>query len=104
MMDVLLDHDRLILVDAIVSGAHPGTIHVLPENEARQTAHLSGTHQGDLSTTLDLGRQLFGDRMPREVVVVAVEAGNLTRFSEELTPEVASAVPRAVQRVLAILA
>lgn len=41
--------------------------------------------------------------MPDEVIVVGIEAEKIYDFSEELSPEVAAAVPRAVDEVVLLL-
>jgi len=93
LLDLVEGYDRLIVLDAIVTGAAPGTLHTLVGEEVARAAHLGAGHEADLSTTLALGRRLPGGRMPDEVVVLAVEAADLHTFREELTPEVEAAVP-----------
>jgi Ni,Fe-hydrogenase maturation factor len=53
-------------------------------------------------TALETGRRM-GLALPDEVMVVAIEARTAHDFSEELSPEVAEAVPRAVQAVMGLL-
>jgi hydrogenase maturation protease len=99
ILDHVLGYDRLILVDAIVSGAEPGTVHELRGADVARCSHLGPGHDADLPTVLALGQKLAGDRMPRDVVVVAIEASNVTTVSMELTPEVRAAVPRALELI-----
>jgi Ni,Fe-hydrogenase maturation factor len=54
-------------------------------------------HEADLPTVLALGERVLGRKAPGEVVVVAVEAEDLTTFSESLTPRVEHAVAGAVR-------
>ena len=103
LLDEVAGYDRLILVDAIVTGAVPGTVHVLGEDEVATTVHLGASHEADLATTLAWGRKTLGSDLPRDVVVVAVEAADLTTFSERLTPAVASALEEAERAVLALV-
>ncbi len=42
----------------------------------------------------------MGLKLPDEVIIVAVEAMRVYDFSEELSPPIASAVPRMVEAVL----
>ena len=42
--------------------------------------------------------------MPREITVFAVEAKDITSFSEKCTPDVETAIPEAVRMVLEDLA
>lgn len=99
LLDLAAGYDRLILLDAIVSGAPPGTVHVLEGEAVARTVHLGTGHDADLPAALAFGRAVMGEAMPREVHVVAVEAARLTEFSEELTPEVEAAIPAALSAV-----
>jgi hydrogenase maturation protease len=99
LLDLAADYNRLIILDAMVSGAPPGTIHVLTGAEVARAAHLGVGHEADLPTTLALGRKLVGPRMPSEIVVVAIEASDLNSFSERLTEQVEAAIPEALSKV-----
>lgn len=103
MLDLVDGYDRLIIVDAIVTGAAPGTLHTLRGEDVACAHHLSTTHEADLPTTLALGRELPGLEMPTDIAVIAIEAADLTTFSEQLTAEVAAAIPRAMTAVLTLL-
>ena len=103
LLDLVEGYDRLIVLDAIVTGAPCGTVHVLTGEEAAQAVHLGAGHEADLPTTLSLGRKLMGSHMPQHVAVVAVEAGDLTTFSERLTPEVEASIPEVVAKVERLL-
>ncbi len=95
ILDSVRGYDRLIVVDAIVSGAAPGTIHQLCGPEIARTSHLGPGHEADLPTVLAFGEKLTGGQMPREVFVVAVEASDVVTVSTNLTPEVRAAVANA---------
>ncbi len=103
LLDLVAGYERLIVVDAMVTGAAPGTVVVLRGHDVARAHHLRSTHDADLPTTLALGRELGGREMPGEVTVVGVEAADLTRFSEQLTPPVAAAVPAAAAAVRGLL-
>jgi hydrogenase maturation protease len=98
LLDFVEGFDRLVIIDAILTGAAPGTVHELTGEEVAKAVHLGVGHEADLPTALSLGQKL-SRHMPSDVVVVAVEAADTTTFSEELTPEVASAIPVVVERV-----
>jgi hydrogenase maturation protease len=63
------------------------------------TKHLSSPHQINLVTALELGKML-NLAMPQEITVFAVEAKDITSFSEKCTPEVEKAIPEVVKMVL----
>jgi hydrogenase maturation protease len=102
-MEAMAGYDRAILVDAIqTEGGKPGTIYALEPADVAQTRNIHSTHDGSLAVALELGR-MAGIRMPAEIRIWAVEAGDAGTFSESLTEEVARAVPRVVESIIAHL-
>ena len=67
-----------------------------PGEDAARGYHLGQGHEANLPAVLDLGRRLGGASLPDDISVIAIEARELTTFSEHLTPEVASAIPQAL--------
>jgi hydrogenase maturation protease len=98
LLDSVEGYDRLILLDAIVTGAPPGTVHELKGKDVAASAHLGAGHESDLPTTLALGRKL-SKHMPADVTVLAIEVENLNSFSEHLTPDVEAAIPEVLAKV-----
>ena len=82
-----------------MTGAEPGTVHVLDGADVARASHLGAGHDADLPTVLALGEKLAGDQMPREVIVVAVEAVDVLSVSEHLSPAVEAAISNAVRKV-----
>ena len=105
LIDRLDGHSRLIVIDAIQSGAPPGTIVELSGSGMARAVHLASGHEADLPATLEVARQLLDRPLPGDdsVVVVAIEAADICTFSEQLSEPVAAAIPAAVERVLQIL-
>lgn len=103
LADAALGCELLVIVDAIVSGAPAGTIRLLEGTEVARAVHLGQGHEPSVPEALALAGQLLGADMPARVWVVAVEAQRLTTFTEELSPPVAAAVPRAAAQVVALL-
>lgn len=100
LMEAIAGYDRAVIVDAMTGGGvPPGT--VLTLTAAGGTRNLFCAHDGDLETSLRLGREL-GLPLPAEVEVVGIEAQDVVNFSEELSDAVAAALPAAVARVLAV--
>ncbi len=101
LIDMIEEGDRLIIVDAIVTGAAPGTIHELSVQDIVSTVpiHLASAHDFDFLTILGLGKEVLGKEIPSEIMIIAVEAADITTFSEECTPPVKDAVDRVVQLV-----
>jgi hydrogenase maturation protease len=102
LMERLVGYDRALLIDALTT-AHgvPGSVscfdlEALPDPVA---GHLSSPHDTSLKAALRLGAQL-GLALPQKVLVVAIEAQQVYDFSEELSPPVLAAVPKAVQCIV----
>lgn len=97
----ILEHIRgrgkVIIIDAITTGAEPGTIHKIQPRDLGSEEFRS--HGLSLSTTLMLGSQLYPEGMPKELVVLAVEAEDIDSFSNELTYKVKSAIPRLLEEI-----
>jgi len=100
LLDLVLGYDKVIIIDAIqTNGGSPGEIHVLEEKDFEKSVHGSSPHGINIATALALGRKISPDRMPKEVVFVAVEAEDLVNVKERLTEKVEEALPRIVKLV-----
>lgn len=99
LLDLIDGYDRLIVLDAIETGAEPGSVMLLTGDEFARSSHPGACHEADLPAALALGRKLVGGRMPSEIFVVAVEVKDTATFSEEPTPEVERSLPEAVRLV-----
>jgi hydrogenase maturation protease len=104
LLDLWAGHDPVVLVDAVRSGAATGTVHRIETGSGRppvsgQAWALSGhgsTHAIGLAEMVELARAL--GRLPERVFVVGVEAACF-EHGAPLSPEVAAAVPEAVELV-----
>ena len=91
-----------VVIDAVSSGATPGTIHVW--RDERQIAHpvpSTGSHALGVADAIALGRAL--DRLPQTLVVVGVEVGD-TSPGHGLSPAVTAAVADVVAVIAEIVA
>jgi len=105
LMERMIGYQRAIIVDAMQSERGPvGSVHCCAMEDLPQTAagHLVSAHETSLATALAVGRRLGAD-LPEAVVIVAVEARPVLEFSEQLSPDVAAAVPIAASRVRRLL-
>ena len=102
LMERMTGYDRVVLVDAAVTGGTPGEVRRLAPDDL-PTQRTATAHGIDLPSALLLGRQL-GYPMPSEVTIVAIEAESVLEFRHDMTPAVAAAVEPAVAAVLEELA
>ena len=95
----LLDHirsrDRVVIIDAITTGAEPGTIHRL-EPGGLVESNFGQSHGLNLPGILKLGEQLYPDEIPKKIVILAVEAQDVESFSSDLTEKVQAAIPKLI--------
>ena len=100
LLEALDGAGEVFLVDAVRSGAQPGTVHRIEATDEPIPATLSAasTHTLGVGEAIELARAL--GRLPRRVVLYGIEAESLAAGSE-LTPAVARAVDEVVERVLA---
>ena len=103
LMERMIGYDRAIVVDAICTGATPGTIHQLTVNSIA-TQKSASAHDVNLPTALAFGRQA-GAHLPADenVRLVGIEAEDVINFSDHCTPAVEAAIQPAVDEVVRLL-
>jgi len=103
LMERMIGYDRAIVIDAICTGAPPGTIHHLTTASV-PTQKSASAHDVNLPTALAFGRRA-GAHLPadEDVRLIGIEAEDLINFSDQCTPAVAAAIPRSVQEVIQLL-
>ncbi|MBZ5723952.1 MAG: hydrogenase maturation protease [Acidobacteriia bacterium] len=100
LMEAMAGHERAIIVDAMTGGGgSPGTVYALGPGALLHSRNTCSSHDASLSVALELGA-LAGLRLPRDVRIWAVEADDVSTFSENLTPHVRHAVPLVVEDVV----
>jgi hydrogenase maturation protease len=100
LLDSIVGYDKVIIIDAIqTEKGNTGQIYRMETEDFSLTKHFSSPHQINLATALELGKML-NLSMPQEITIFAVEAKDITSFSEKCTPEVEQAIPEVVKTVL----
>ncbi len=91
LLDFLLDARRLVVIDAIQTGrAEPGTVHLFQEQDL-ESAPGASPHYTGLFEALALGRALRL-AVPEDVILIAVEAADLTTVGGPVHPAVSAAL------------
>jgi hydrogenase maturation protease len=100
LLDMIRGFDKVILVDAIKQeDSKTGEVKRFSLTEA-PAVHSCNPHDVSLSEALLLAKQLGEEHLPQEIVVIGIVVKNTIDFGEQLSREVASAVPTAVSLVL----
>ncbi|TFG67622.1 MAG: hydrogenase maturation protease [Methanomassiliicoccus sp.] len=101
LLDMIIGYDQVIVVDAIkTEGGRPGEFYALREEDFENTVHGASPHGINVATAFALGRKVVPDKMPKEVIFIAIEADDLVNVSEELTDTVSKALPSIVKFVV----
>ena len=104
LMDHLLGAQRLLVVDTIVTGrARPGAISIFTADRVQPAAPGGSPHFLGLFEVLAVGRKLHLD-VPREIIVIAVEASDCITVGGPIHPDVQAAIPEVVELVGRFLA
>lgn len=108
LVELWSGRELALVVDAVLSGAEPGTVVVVETGAAGEPLPASawgrtgrgGTHAFGLASAVELARALH--RLPSRVVLVGVEVESLDHGAP-LSDPVEAAVPAALHAVLAVL-
>jgi hydrogenase maturation protease len=99
LLDVMIGYEYAIIIDALVTKENkPGRIHRLTPSDITTTWNMMTLHDLDLPTAMEMGKMLDYN-VPAKVDIWGIEGKDLETFSEELTPEVAAAVPTVVEEI-----
>ncbi len=103
LMERLVGYDRVIVVDAMCTGAPAGTVRLLSPDDV-PTRRSASPHDTSLPVALELGRRV-GLSVPAsaDITLVGIEALDVVNFGEDLSPEVEAAIPFAIQAVQRVL-
>jgi hydrogenase maturation protease len=102
LLDAFALAPQVVMVDAVVTGAEPGTIHRFTNEELpAQMGIGQSSHLVQLFETIELGRLL--DRLANGLVLIGIEATDFDN-GEGMTDAVAAGVTAAVDAVMTELA
>jgi hydrogenase maturation protease len=104
LMEHLIDYERAIIIDALASDQSNGSVIVLRLSELPDFSalHTTSVHDTSLQNALKLGKTM-GANLPDEVIIVGIATTHMYDFSEELSPLVAEAIPKATKIVIDLL-
>ena len=99
IIEAMRGYDRTVIVDAVETGAEPGTIYLVNLTGGEKPPTITHSHGTDIITILQLGHQLYGVEMPKEIILLAIEAEDTTTIGDKPTPKVQKAIERALKIV-----
>ena len=102
-MEAMVGFDHAILIDSVkTNAAIPGTVFEFEPGDLMESRYMSCMHDANLTVALKLAK-LTQLKVPQTIRVWGIEAKDVSTFCEELTDDVAKAVPIVVGQVLQAL-
>jgi len=102
LLELIVGYDKLIVIDAIMTEDEKvGEIYRLKPEDAGEPARSTiSSHHLNLATTVEIGKKLFAEQIPEEIIVFAVGTQEVAKVTEEITAKVKEAIPRVINLVL----
>lgn len=93
VVDEMIGYEKLILIDSIMTkGSDPGTLYKLDPEDFNKTAHNASPHDISLFEAFQIVKDQ-GYKLPREIIIYAVEVEDVETLSEQCTLKVQKAIP-----------
>ena len=100
ILEAMKGYERVVIVDSIETGVEPGTIYRVNLTSGEKPPVITHSHGTDVPTILELGRQLYGEAMPKDVILIAIEAEDTITIDDKLTGRVQEATDDVLQYIL----
>ena len=100
VIDSMRGYRKAIIVDAVKTGATPGTIFEFDGKSTWQNVYASGTHSMSIFEVIRIGYEVFPEEMPEEVKIIGIEGEEVLSLGMALTPTIQKIVPKVVEKIL----
>lgn len=99
LLNLMENAQAAILVDAVFSGAPPGSLVCLRREDL--AAYLEGTgsaHGWGVAESLALGEKISPETLPEHILIIGIEAGQVN-LGQDFSPEVSAALEKAADLI-----
>lgn len=103
LVSLLETRAPVVIVDAVLGNPAGEVLELAPAELARRGGRAVSTHGIGVPEAVELARALAPTAVTPSIRVVAVTIARPARYEQRLSPAVAAALPRAVERVLALV-
>jgi hydrogenase maturation protease len=94
------DEQAMIVVDAVQLGAPAGTIHCISWDAVPSCGSKAiSAHGIGLKETIDIGKILYPELIPPEIILVGIEGRCFNRMRDAMTPATAAAAEDAAEYI-----
>jgi hydrogenase maturation protease len=101
LLDLLVGYDKAIIIDAVKSEtAETGEVKRIPLSDFN-TMHSCNPHDVSLVEAIKMAKRLGETRIPTEIIIIGIMMKQIPcEFGENLSKDIAAAVPIAVEMTL----
>ncbi len=101
LLDLILGYDKAIIIDAVkTKDGEKGDVKRIPFGNF-STMHSCNPHDVSLIEAIEMAKKMGENRIPKEIIIIGVMLKEIPcEFGEELSKEIATAVPKAVDMAL----
>jgi hydrogenase maturation protease len=101
LLELLLGYDKAIIIDAVkTNDGVAGEVKRIPLGDF-STMHSCNPHDVSLIEAIEVAKKMGEDRIPKEIIVIGIMMKEIPcEFGEELSNNIAAAVPIAVDMTL----
>lgn len=103
LLEAMQGYETVIIVDAIMTGGDAGTIYRVNLSKGEKPPVVTHSHGIDLLTTLQLGKELMPEEMPENMILLAVEAEDVTTLQDTCTEKVQDSIKDVIEIIKEIL-
>jgi hydrogenase maturation protease len=103
LLDLILGYDKAIIIDAVkMTDAPNGAVRTFSLKDISATVHSCNPHDVSLTEAIQMAEKLGERRIPQKIVVIGISMKEMScEFGENLSKQIAAAIPKAVEMTLA---
>ena len=100
IIDSLCGYKKAIIVDAVKTGATPGTIFEFDAKNTWCNIYASGTHSMSIFEIIRIGCYIFSEEMPDEIKIIAIEGKEVLSLGKNISSNIKKIIPKVVEKIL----
>lgn len=105
LMERIIGYKRIIIIDAITTGQNSlGTVLRFDRSNIPDSTmgHLASIHDTSFANAIKVGK-MMGAEIPEDIIIIGIEAEPNLDFSENLSPQVFSAIKKATNLTMELI-
>ena len=96
LLETFQHYDKVILIDTLAGFGEPGKIfrlNLLEDSLSKLGQQRLSAHHIGVAELLELGKNLYPNKFPKEIFLIGVEASDITSYGTTLSDPVQKAIP-----------